>query len=201
MHSRISFQCLWRTQWRPGYFPLSHWSFPIYKKYVEFAMQVILNTILIARNTDQGFMKANSMVFTFQIKIISDKLIMGLKNGFAFLDSVIIIIIMGPWMVSISLTGYINLYLLLIRWCWRNNRKTPYENKTQMTQWYVKTTLMGLHKWKWKYRKTLWPLRAWLFRVWAFCTLYFSIYLPVFETSPCPFSVEWKAGHSRRNKM
>lgn len=56
------------TQWRTGYFPLSHWSFPIYKKYVEFAMQVILNTILIARNTDQGFMNINSMVFTFQIK-------------------------------------------------------------------------------------------------------------------------------------
>lgn len=54
---------------------------------------------------------------------------MGLKNGFAFLDSVVIIIIMGPWMVSISLTGYINLCLLLIRWCWRNKKKYPMKRK------------------------------------------------------------------------
>ena len=87
---------------------------------------------------------------------------MGSKNGFAFLDSVIIIIIMGPWMLSISLTGCINLCLLLIRWCWRNKiLKIPYEKKNQMTEWYVITTVMGLHKWKWKYIKMLWPLRAW----------------------------------------
>ena len=124
---------------------------------------------------------------------------MGLKNGFAFLDSVVIILIMGPWMVSIYWTGYINLCLLLIRWCWRNKKKIPYEKKNQMTQCYVKTTLMGLHKWKWKYIKTLWPLRAWLFHMWAFCSLYFSIYLPVFGPSPC--HSQWNGNQSTAGEI
>lgn len=42
---------------------------------------------------------------------MNNEVIMGFKKGFVFLDSIVIVIITGPWMASTSLTGYINLYV------------------------------------------------------------------------------------------